>query len=105
MDALLELVGRGRIDISCATDIARAILNDGVKHETIKKLASLGGFGSCQSHAERDLHTWLRTFGLFLEPYVVYIDLKACEFQPKVKTCCFGIVWEMDPQFTAAQRI
>lgn len=41
VDQLLELVGRGRVDISCATDIARAVLRDGLKHETVTKMAAL----------------------------------------------------------------
>lgn len=82
VDSLLDLVGRGRVDISCATDVARAVLKDGVENDAVTKLASLGGFGSCQSNAERDLHRWLRNlFGLRLQPYNVYLDLKACRFQ------------------------
>ena len=78
VDTLLDLVGRGRIDISCATDVARAILQDGVENESIWKLASLGQFGSCQSNAERDLHRWMGSlFGLCLEPYTIFLDLKA----------------------------
>ena len=76
VDQLLELVGRGRVDISCATDVARAVLRDGFKHETLEKLAALGNFGDCQPNAERDLHTWLNMFGLHIEPYTVYVDLK-----------------------------
>lgn len=77
VDTLLDLVGRGRIDVACATDVARAVLGDGVDHEAIQKLASLGAFGDCQSNAERDLHRWLcNLFGLKLQPYKVWIDLK-----------------------------
>lgn len=77
VEQLLTLVGRGRIDISCATDIARAVLQDGVENETVSKLASLGAFGDCQSKCERDLHTWLRNlFGLQLQAYSIDVPLK-----------------------------
>ena len=78
VEQLLNLVGKGRIDISCATDVARAILDDGVQHESINKVASLGCHGSSQSNAERDLHRWLKNhFGLCLQPYTVQLPLKA----------------------------
>lgn len=77
VDQLLELVGRARVDISCATDIARAVLRDGLKHETVTKMAALGNFGDSQPNAERDLHTWLDVFGLHIEPYTIHINLKA----------------------------
>ena len=76
VDQLLELVGRGRVDISCATDIARAVLKDGPRHATVDKLASLGNYGHSQPNAERDLHNWLNMFGLHLQPYTVFADLK-----------------------------
>ena len=78
VDELLNLVGRGRIDISCATDIARAVMKDGVSSEKIDKLSSLGNYGLSQSNCERDLHTWLKNlFGLRVQPYKIFIDLKA----------------------------
>ena len=78
VDELLNLVGRGRIDISCATDIARAVLKDGITNQRVEKLSSLGNWGLSQSNCERDLHTWLRNlFGLQLEPYQVSFDLEA----------------------------
>lgn len=87
VDTLLGLVGRGRIDIACATDVARAVLKDGVVNETIDKLASMGAWGSSQSNSERDLHCWLRyAFGLNLQPYQVYVNLKVLEIK---KTCGF----------------
>ena len=77
VECLLDLVGRGRIDIACCTDVARAILQDGIQHETVSKLASLGAFGKCQSNAERDLHTWMSNlFGLKLQPYEINLQLK-----------------------------
>ena len=76
VEKLLELVGRGRVDISCATDVARAVLRDGLEHETVEKLAALGNFGNSQPNAERDLHTWLNMFGLRIEPYTVHINVK-----------------------------
>ena len=78
VDALLKLVGRGRLDISCATDVARAVLQDGVEHEAISKLASFGAFGNSQSNTERDLHRNLKTlFGLCLQPYSIEVKLQA----------------------------
>ena len=78
IDELLNLVGRGRIDITCATDIARAVMKDGVCNERVEKLSSLGNWGLSQSNCERDLHTWLRNlFGLRIQPYTIYVDLKA----------------------------
>ena len=77
MEQLLDMVGRGRIDIACATDIARAVLQDGVENETVTKLASLGAFGKCQSNAERDLHCWMgNIFNLKLQPYQIQVPLK-----------------------------
>ncbi len=77
VDQILKLIGTGRIDIACATDIARAVMEDGVKNERIEKL-SLGNWGISQSNSERDLHTWLRNlFGLKLQPYTIDLDLKA----------------------------
>ena len=77
VDTLLGLVGRGRIDVACATDVARAVLKDGAQNETIDKLASLGAWGESQSNSERDLHRWLRSaFGLNLQPYTAYVNLK-----------------------------
>ena len=71
------MVGRGRIDIACATDVARAVLGDGVSNEQLTKLASLGCFGSSQPNAERDLHRWMGgNFGLYLEPYTIDVKLK-----------------------------
>lgn len=78
VDMLLDLVGRGRIDITCATDVARAVLGDGLEHPTVKKLASLGNFGVSQANCERDLHRNLKTlFGLCVEPYALKIELQA----------------------------
>ncbi|CAJ1359760.1 unnamed protein product [Effrenium voratum] len=77
VDKLLSLVGRGRVDVSCATEIARAVLRDGVDNEAARKLGSLGAFGSSASNAERDLRRWLSNlFGLRLQPYTVYLDMK-----------------------------
>ena len=45
VDQILKLIGTGRIDIACATDIARAVMQDGVKNERIEKLSSLGNWG------------------------------------------------------------
>ena len=81
VEKLLNLVGKGRIDVSCATDVARAILDDGVQHESINKVASLGCYGSSQSNAERDLHRWLKNhFGLCLQPYTIWLPLKATKW-------------------------
>lgn len=89
VDKLLSLVGRGRVDVSCATEIARAVLRDGVDNEAVRKLGSLGAFGSSASNAERDLHRWLSNlFGLRLQPYTVYLDMKALPCQ----VCCFSCV-------------
>ena len=76
---LLDMVGRGRLDIACATDLARAILEDlAANHATITKMASLGAFGAAPSNSERDLHTWMGTlFGLHLETYGVPCKVKA----------------------------
>lgn len=86
VDTLLGLVGRGRIDVACATDVARAVLKDGVQNETIDKLASMGAWGESQSNAERDLHRWLRSaFGLNLQPYTAYANLKVCYLDERQK--------------------
>lgn len=77
VERLLDMVGRGRIDITCATDIARAVLNDGVENETVTKLASLGAFGSAQPNVERDLNCWMgNLFNLNLQPYTIQVPLK-----------------------------
>lgn len=76
VDSLLDSLGRGRIDVACATDIARAILGDGVQNESVQKLASLGAYGKSQSNSERDLHCWMNCLGLRLQPYRVWLDLK-----------------------------
>ena len=84
VDQLLELVGRGRVDISCATDVARAVLRDGFKHETVEKLAALGNFGDSQPNAERDLHPWLNMYRLHSLPYTIFMDLKVGGYLQKV---------------------
>lgn len=76
MGRLLDMVGRGRIDIACATDVARAVLQDGLQNETVTKLASLGAFGKCQSNSERDLHCWMgNLFGLEISSYKIKVPL------------------------------
>jgi hypothetical protein len=97
IDELLNLVGRGRIDITCATDIARAVMKDGVSNERVEKLSSLGNWGMSQSNCETDLHTWLRNlFGLRVQPYTIYIDLKAWDSRGQkgncLQTMCYKFV-------------
>ena len=76
---LLDMVGRGRLDIACATDLARAVLEDlDENHATITRMASLGAYGAAPSNSERDLHTWMGgLFGLHLETYSVPCKVKA----------------------------
>lgn len=84
VDKLLELVGRGRIDVTCATDVARAVLGDTPADcaapplRKITRLASLGCSGSHQQNAERDLYRWLKNnFDLRLQTYEIVLELQA----------------------------
>lgn len=75
-EKLLEMVGRGRISVCGAVDLANSMVDDGMVHEAIKNFASLGAENRCPANCERDLHRWLKDlFGFTLQPYTVWMNL------------------------------
>lgn len=78
VDTLLELVGRGRVSITAACEIADGVRCDHqMPHRAIQAFASLGAEGKHPQNFERDLHRWLRNvFGLQLEVYSIELDLQ-----------------------------
>lgn len=65
--------------VSYATDLARAVVEDGgggASNESVQSFASLGAFGKHQKNAERDLHRWTHNlYNCQLEPYSLWLDL------------------------------
>ena len=77
MNKLLEMVGRGDTNISCATEIARVIQSDGFKADALAALGSCGSGGQNGGNVARDLHRWLRGEWAFeVEPYEIQLNLQ-----------------------------
>ena len=71
------MVGRGRLSVSGAVDLANAMVTDGMVHNAITTFASLGTSGQWSQNCERDMHVWLRDlFGFRLQPYTLLMDLQ-----------------------------
>ena len=75
---ITDLVGRGKMSVSAACELAGEIVSDHqIPHEAIRAFASLGANGKHPQNAERDLHRWLRAlYGFKLEPYVIKMSLQ-----------------------------
>ena len=53
------MVGRGRMSISGAVDLANSMVVDGMVHDAVESFASLGTSGQHLGNCERDLHRWM----------------------------------------------
>lgn len=75
---LVELVGRGKISVSSACDLAGDIVKDHpIPNAAVKVFSSLGGHGQHPQNAERDMHRWLKKlYGLNLQTYVINVELQ-----------------------------
>lgn len=75
---LAELVGRGKVSVASACEIAQGVVYDHeLPHSAIRAFSSLGCDGKHPQNAERDLHRWVRClWGLQLQPYVLWLGLQ-----------------------------
>ena len=74
---MINMVGRGRISVCGAADLARNAMDDGLINEAVAAFASLGSHGTSPSNSERDMLRWLKNlFGITLEPYSVTFNLQ-----------------------------
>ena len=79
------MVGRGRMSISGAVDLANSMVVDGMVHDALESFASLGTSGQHLGNCERDLHRWTRDlFNFQLHPYTVWMDLQDTCYQIQV---------------------
>ena len=78
VNAMTSMIGRGKISIEGAADLARCIVDDhSIPHEALVAFSSLGASGNFPGNSERDLHRWLqRLWNFNLQPYTVYMDLE-----------------------------
>lgn len=77
VETLIDMVGRGRISVTGAVDLANSIIGDGMDHKTVSSLASLGSFNQHPGNNERDLFRWLKEIsGISLSPYPVTMNLQ-----------------------------
>lgn len=78
VDKLTELVGRGKLSVAAATDLAQSIVSDHqMPHQAIRAFSSLGSEGRHPQNAERDLHRWLKNvYGCQLQPYTMKVGLQ-----------------------------
>ena len=71
------MIGAGKAHVHTVVEIAQAQCQDGFAPEAVQAFASLGGWGSCSSKEERDLHTWLKNLhDIQLEVYHVNMTLQ-----------------------------
>ena len=71
------MIGTGKAHVHTVVEIAQAQCQDGFAPEAVQAFASLGGWGSCSSKEERDLHTWLKNLhDIQLEVYHVNMTLQ-----------------------------
>ena len=76
------MIGTGRAAVSEVAEISRANIHDGVAHEAIRGLGSLGGFGKHKSNEERDLHRWVQGLhNMSLTPFEVSMTLNVTWIQ------------------------
>ena len=75
---LADLVGRGKLSVASATEIARGVTEDHeIPNHAIRTFASLGCGGQHPQNCERDLHRWVKNlYGLQLQPYILHVDLQ-----------------------------
>lgn len=91
MEKMITMIGRGKISISGASELARDAGQDGLIHEAVEALGTLGASGSSPSNCERDLARWLKhLFGFDLEPYEITLHLQV-SFQTCSKFFCLSI--------------
>lgn len=77
VEKLINMIGRGKIQIATAADLARSFVEDGGLHQALHAFASLGNNGSSSSNSERDLHRWLDAlFGFRLQSYIMPMPLQ-----------------------------
>ena len=102
MVKLVDMVGRGKISISDAADLAHSVAprlqransnssasagapmhakaadNPETPCAAIRAFASLGADTKCPQNVERDLHRWLRgLYNFRLQPYKIHLNLQA----------------------------
>ena len=76
-EKLLNMVGRGRISVAGAVDLASSMIDDGMVQDAIQRFASLGCQSQYPANTERDLHRSIKgLFGFQLEPYTVWMNLQ-----------------------------
>lgn len=78
-ESYLSMIGTGRVSISAAADLCRAIVEDvgSQAPQAVRALASLGAWGDHCQNQERDLHRWTcGLYGLALQPYDIEMRLQ-----------------------------
>ena len=90
VNAMTNMIGRGKISIEGAADLARCIVDDhSIPHEALVAFSSLGASGNCPGNSERDLHRWLqRLWNFNLQPYTVYMDLEVTKRSDSIMCLC-----------------
>lgn len=77
VNELVELIGRGGLNVNVAMTVARSAVQDGSTCKALQAMASCGKDGECEQNQERDLHNWLRgVWGFMLEPYCLQVPLE-----------------------------
>lgn len=78
VDKITDLIGRGKMSVAAACELAVGIVLDHkVPHGAVKAFSTLGGNGLHPQNSERDLHRWLKAlYGFKLEPYVIELNLQ-----------------------------
>lgn len=71
------MVGRGRISVAGAVDLANCMVDDGMVQGAVQSFASLGCQNPYPANTERDLYRAIKgLFGLQLEPYTIWMNLQ-----------------------------
>lgn len=89
MGKLTDLVGRGKLGVASACEIAQGVMQDHeLPHAAIQAFASLGCNGKHPQNSERDLHRWMRClYGFELQTYVLHLDLQVDSIKVRSVPC------------------
>ena len=91
------MIGEGKAHIHTLVTIAQAQRLDTQPVPAVDAFASLGNGGKCDSHEERDLHTWLKNlYDLQLEIYNTTMRLEA-PLEQVLQTCVHAEVLDGSP--------
>ena len=91
VNQLVELIGRGGLNVNVATTVARSAVQDGNAGKALLAMASCGKGGELEQNQERDLLKWLRgVWGFLLEPYCVQVPLEVTRYFACVRMLACG---------------